>query len=147
MSTFWEFTIRKTRSADVPLAYKWTPFALDASFWLKQDGTKVESFLVFHHEKFSTTPIAFFQIQHVGAGDQVRLHFQAGEGVSPKIILKGLTKLVPLIEKALALRGVKAIFFTSHSESMALFMAKRFQFRIEGDGGPDGVIMAKGVTR
>lgn len=52
--------------------------------------------------------------------------------------------LVPLIEKALALRGVRAIFFTSHSVAMAEFM-QRLGYRHAGDGGDDGMMMAKGI--
>ena len=34
---FYGYTVRATREADLALAVAWTPRALDARFWLKQD--------------------------------------------------------------------------------------------------------------
>ena len=100
--SFYGYTIRATQPADLELA--------GDVFWLKREPGR-ENFLVLEGE----TPLGFFQTQHVGQGDQVRLHFQAGPAAKAKNILRAITKLVPLIEKALVLRGVRAIFFTSHS--------------------------------
>jgi hypothetical protein len=93
-------------------------------------------------------PLAFFQTQTVGTGrDQVRLAFQASPVASPKKILRGITLLVPLIEKALALRGIKHIFFTSHSLTMVAFMEKLgYSLQPYLDGGADGVVMAKEIS-
>ena len=140
MSEFYEYTLRKTVAADALLSYAWTLLGQGALFWLWQEPGR-ESFLVSEGQE----PLGFYQVEHVGKGDQVRIHMQASPAVSPKKILRAITKLVPLLEKALAGRGVKAIFFTSKSEAMAQFMAQRFRFEYAGDGGVDGAIMAKGI--
>lgn len=137
---FFGYTLRTTDDRDRDLAIAWNRARLGAEFWLLQ-GEGRESFLVIQGQE----PIAFFQVQNVGRGDQARLHFQASPTTSPKRILRGITKLVPLIEKALALRGVKAIFFTSHSPRMAVFMMERLGYSKAGSGGRDGVMMAKGI--
>lgn len=138
---FYDYMVHTTTKEDLPLASAWTPVALNALFWLQQ-GSGVESFLVLE----SDLPLGFFQTQHVGRGDQVRLLFQASPSASRKKILRAITKLVPLIEKGLALRGVRAIFFTSHSLAMVAFMEKLgYQLQPYLDGGADGVVMAKGI--
>lgn len=129
---FYGYTIRATQPADLALA--------GDVFWLKREPGR-ENFLVLEGE----TPLGFFQTQHVGQGDQVRLHFQAGPAAKAKNILRAITKLVPLIEKALVLRGVRAIFFTSHSIGMALYMKRWHGYRHVGDSG-DGMIMAKNFS-
>ena len=157
---FHGYTVRLTSEADLPLAIAWSARALDAGFWLKQEPG-CESFLVSErvdekslasHPAMSKVvyeneyPIAFFQTQHVvGARSQVRLTLQASPAASPKKLLRAITKLVPLIEQALSLRGVKAIFFTSHSAAMASYMAKHHGYRYAGEGGADGVVMAKRI--
>jgi hypothetical protein len=108
------------------------------NFWFKPGR---ENFIVLQGDE----PLGFYQIETVGRADQVRIHMQAAPAASPKKILAAITKLVPLLEKALAGRGVRAIFFTSKSEAMAQFIAQRFRFEYAGDGGADGVIMAKGI--
>lgn len=137
---FYGYTLRQTNHDDLRLAIAWSKMVLQAGFWLMQ-GDGRESFLVTYRDQ----GIAFFQIQHVGEGDQVRLHWQRSPEVGAKSLLRALTMLVPLIEKGLALRGVKAIFFTSHSSSMARFMADRFGYTYAGDGGADGMMMSKGI--
>jgi hypothetical protein len=100
-----------------------------------------------YREEQGNLPIAFFQTQTVGTHrDQVRLAFQASPVASRKKILRGITRLVPLIEKALALRGVRAIFFTSHSPQMAYLMHRRHGYRYESFDTADGLIMAKRGT-
>jgi hypothetical protein len=144
---FYGYTVRETTTEDTLRAYAWTRSS-DWGFWLQQ-GHGRESFIVFEGER----GLAFFQIEHVGEGgvppmtDQVRLHFQAAPAASPKKLLLAITRLVPLIEKALALRGVRAIFFTSHSPAMAHFMAEHHGYERAGDGGVDGVVMAKRIGR
>lgn len=135
---FYGYTVRSTVEADRTLAASWSFTPLKADFWLRQDGC--ENFLVTSDE-----PLLFFQTEHVGQGDQVRLHWQPSPTASPKKLLTALTMLVPLVEKALALRGVRAIFFTSHSDAMCCFMRKRLGYRYAGDGGMDGVMMSKGI--
>ena len=141
---FYGYTVRQTTLEDEALARRWTDPALDPAFWLKQ-GNGRESFLV-SLDSGLRTDLAFFQVEHRWA-TQVRLHFQASPVASPKKILRGITKLIPLIEKALALRGVRAIFFTSHSLAMVAFMEKRgYRLQPNIDGGADGVVMAKGIN-
>ena len=140
MSEFYGYTVRKTVEEDAPWAWVWSKYSRDYRFWLQQ-GEGVESFLVLDKDQ----PLGFYQIEHVGKGDQVRIHMQASPVASPKKILAAITKLVPLLEKALAGRGVRAIFFTSKSEAMAQFMAQRFRYEYAGQGGADGAIMAKGL--
>lgn len=151
MTSFYGYTVRTTTKEDWPLAAGWMAAQLKtgnfdrihtaALFWLQQ-GSGVESFLVMQGD----LPLGFFQTQHVGRGDQVRLLFQASPSASRKKILRAITKLVPLIEKGLALRGVRAIFFTSHSLAMVAFMEKLgYQLQPYLDGGADGVVMAKGI--
>lgn len=132
---FYGYTIRATQPADIELARD--------VFWLKQEPGR-ENFIVFEgaNEKI---PLGFFQTQHVGNEDQVRLHFQAAPRARAKNILRGITKLVPLIEKALVLRGVRAIFFTSHSAGMAQFVKNHHGYRWVGDS-VDGMIMAKNFS-
>jgi len=143
---FYGYTVEKTQERDMFLLLAWSTdgFSIKAEerlrFWLKQ-GDGCESFVV----REGKNTLGFFQAEHVGAGDQVRIHMQASPLASPKAILRGISKLVPLIEKALALRGVRAIFFTSHSSAMAQFMAERHGYERAGDGGADGMIMAKGI--
>jgi hypothetical protein len=139
---FFGYTMRTTDERDRALALAWTSRAMDAGFWLKQEPFR-ESFIVLRDK----TPIALFQSEHVAKRDQVRLHFQASPEIHPKNVLSAVIKLVPLIEKGLALRGVKAIFFTSHSKSMATFMQKHLGYQQAGEGGADGVIMAKGIQQ
>jgi hypothetical protein len=137
--SFYGYTIRQTRPGDLKLA--------GDAFWLGQERGR-ENFIVFEGAN-ERLPLGLFQVQHVGQGDQVRLHFQAlgtrdsGLGTA-RAILRGITKLVPLIEKALALRGVRAIFFTSHSAGMAAFMENHQGYRYVGDS-VDGMIMAKKI--
>lgn len=134
---FYGYTLRKTVELDYILAMAWFPES-NYRFWINQP--RRENFIVSEGDE----PIAFFQIEHVKA-DQARIHFQSSPLVNPKKILRGITKLVPLIEKALALRGVRAIFFTSHSDSMAAFMDKRLGYQYAGWGGADGMMMAKNL--
>jgi hypothetical protein len=135
---FYGYTVRSTTNEDLVLALEWTASGLDAAFWLKRDQTH-ESFLVL----MGTEPIGFFQDEFV-TRHQVRLHMQASPVVSRKKFLRALTKLVPLIEKALALAGVRAIFFTSHSPSMVTFMQRRLQYRTDMEFGTlDGQLMWK----
>ena len=140
---FYGYSLRTTGEGDLALALAWTRAlpggaALDAGFWLRQ-GEGRESFVVTE----GAEPLAFFQVEHRWR-TQVRIHFQSSPAASPKKILSGLTKLVPLSERALALRGVRAVFFTSHSAAMATFMEKRLQYRLaQMDGGADGAVMFK----
>lgn len=92
-------------------------------------------------------PIALFQVEYRWS-TQVRLHFQASPVASPKKILRGITMLVPLIEKGLASGGVRHIFFTSHSLAMIAFMEKRMGYRLaqNTDGGVDGAVMFKEIS-
>lgn len=130
---FYGFTLRATNDDDLALAAEWTRSALLGAFWLNP-----QSYLVSLHEE----PIAFFQVEHTRPVVEVRLHFQASPITSPKKILRGITKLVPLIERGLHLRGAKAIFFTSHSLAMSAFMEK---LGYEGTGRVtgDGLVMWK----
>ncbi len=137
---FYSYTLRLTNENDLPLAISWSAIGITAGFWLRQ-GEGRESFMVFQDRE----PLVFFQTEHVGQGDQVRLHWQPSPAVSPKKLLRALTRLVPLVEKGLALRGVRAIFFTSHSAAMIRFMEKRLGYNYAGDGGLDGTMMAKGI--
>jgi hypothetical protein len=148
MSEFYGYTVRKTDlfdDVDNGLAMACAGPALAEydrilNFWFKPGR---ENFIVLQGDE----PLGFYQIETVGRADQVRIHMQAAPAASPKKILAAITKLVPLLEKALAGRGVRAIFFTSKSEAMAQFMAQRFRFEYAGDGGGDGVIMAKGISK
>ena len=160
------YLLRTTTEADLSLAMSWTTPMLRSGFWICQEPGR-ESFLVYRRREclargvghtgdclmYELTPLAFFQIEHVGRGtvppmtEQVRLHWQPAPDASPKKLLRMLTMLVPLVEKALALRGVKAIFFTSHHDTMMRFMNRRLGYKFAGDGGADGDIMAKGVTQ
>lgn len=125
MSEFYGYAVRKTLPSDT-----------EEEFWLRQDERR-ESFLVSNGE-----PIAFFQKETVVPTIETRLHFQAIAG--PKKVLRGITKLVPLIEKALRSGGTKVVFFTSHSSAMARFMVKLgYMPRPDVDGGADGIVMAK----
>lgn len=144
-SQFYGYTVRSTVQGDMALSASWTDagpnFTERARFWLRQDDGR-ETFLVLEGEE----ALGFFQTQHVGEGDQVRLLFQASPVASPKKVLRAITRLVPLIEQGLSLRGARAIFFTSLSQAMVVFMADRLGYRYAGDGGRDGVMMAKGLT-
>lgn len=162
MTQFYDYSVRHTEERDVSLAAEWSNGNKEKAtkFWIESAPGR-ENFLVSEkrdeislacHPAMSKVvyeneyPLALFQTQTVGTNrDQVRLSFQASPTASPKKILRGITKLVPLIEKALALRGVRAIFFTSQSLSMAAFMADRMGYRYAGDGGQDGTVMAKGI--
>lgn len=136
---FHGFTLRPTIPEDLPLAMEWTEQKIKAGFWLKQ-GNGRESFLVFLGQE----PIAFFQSESCFT-KAIRLHFQASPVASRTKILRGITALVPLIEQALCLRGMKAIFFTSHSLTMVAFMEKKLGYCLQPkiDGGADGVVMGK----
>jgi hypothetical protein len=140
MSEFYGYTLRKTGPEDTVQAFAWTR-STEWGFWLRQEPGR-ESFIVFE----ANQALGFYQVEHVGAGDQVRLHMQASPLASPKNLLRAITRLVPLIEKALAGRGVRAIFFTSKSSAMAHFMA-RLGYEYAGAGGADGMIMAKGISK
>jgi hypothetical protein len=143
---FYGYECRNTCAGDLPLLMAWTRAlpggrarAMDMGFWLKQ-GDGRQSFLVSQEGE----PLAVFQAHHVQR-DQVRLHFQASPTASPKKLLRGITKLVPLIEQALRLRGVAAIFFTSKSLAMAGFMYVHHNYEWLGKvgSGEDGWVMAK----
>lgn len=140
MSEFYGYTVRKTTEADALAAYVWSERSKEYRFWLRQEPER-ENFIVFEGGK----GLGFYQIETLSKGTQARIHMQASPAASPKKILAAITKLVPLLEKALAGRGVRAIFFTSKSEAMAQFMAQRFRYEYAGQGGADGVIMAKGL--
>lgn len=133
---FYGYTVRTTTVTDAPLASQYTNRG-NPGFWLAQSHGR-ESFLATRRGE----PIAFFQVEHVERF-QARLHFQAFPEASAKTVLRGVLKLVPLIEKALALRGVRAVFFTSHSEAMSSFMRHNLGYTPAGDGGRDGMMMAK----
>ena len=135
-SEFYGYRVRSTVEDDWRLAKAWSPEGSAYHFWLLQ-GFGRESFLVSAGEEL----IAFFQVEHRWM-TQARLHFQSSPHASRKKILRGITKLVPLIEKALVLRGVRAIFFTSHSVAMSNFM-EGMGYHPAGSGGEDGLIMAK----
>ena len=100
-----------------------------------------------YQEHQPNIPLAFFQRERVNA-TQVRLAFQASPVASRKKILRGITKLVPLMEKGLASGGVRHIFFTSHSLAMIAFMEKRMGYRLaqNADGGLDGAVMFKEIS-
>jgi hypothetical protein len=169
MARFFHYEIRHTTPADATLAADWSAAQLQTrefseianavSFWMEQrlGPPRKESFIVFEereevslasHPAMSKQvyvnhyPLAFVKTEHV-TPIQVRIHFQASPTVSRLKLLKAVYKLVPLIEKGLALRGVRLIFFTSHSEAMAAFMTKHLKYRYYGDAGTDGMIMAK----
>jgi hypothetical protein len=130
---FYGYTVRETVPSDWELA--------GSDFWINSsEEPRRENFLVMASGK----PSAFFQVERVTPA-QTRLHFQALPSANPKKILRGITKLVPLIEQALCLRGVRHIFFTSHSLAMVAFMEKRLGYRLakNTDGGADGVVMFK----
>jgi hypothetical protein len=138
LKEFYGYQIRRTVHEDFKLAKEWTPVALNAEFWLRQNDA-LESFLV---QMPDGTPLAFLQTQKINV-DQVRLHWQPSPIVSRPTILRALTTLVPLIEKALANRDVKAIFFTSHSLTMAWFMEKNLNYLNTEHMTPDGVVLWK----
>jgi hypothetical protein len=138
---FYGYTVRTSIKADFDLALDWVERRIDATFWLWQSEIR-ESYLVLKNGQ----PCAFFQSEFVDKG-QIRLHWQPNPHLSPKMVLRMLTALVPLIEEGLARCGAGLIIFTSHSPAMAHFMQKRFGYSYAGDGGPDGAIMAKGVRR
>lgn len=133
---FHGYVVRATGATDAILSRESTSKG-DPLFWLKQDENH-ESFLVAHQG----LNVAFFQVeQH--KQEEARLHFQSFSEASPRIVLWGVLKLVPLIEKALAQNGVRAVFFTSHSLAMASFMQDKMGYTPAGDGGRDGIMMAK----
>jgi hypothetical protein len=146
---FYGYTLRSTTEADALLAFAWTGrwnqrggggMAKEDGyrFWLKQ-GEGRESFLVTRN----TEPLAFVQTEHL-PGNVVRLHWQPSPVASPKKLLRGITRLVPLMEAGLSLSGVRAIFLTSHSLTMVAFMEKLgYRLQPNVDGGADGVVMAK----
>lgn len=134
---FYGYTVRTTGIIDASLAKRYTARG-NPGFWLMQEDGR-ESFLVTR----SRLLIAFFQVEHLSGKPQARLHFQAFPTASPRFLLRGLLKLVPLIEKALASRGTRAVFFTSHSPAMSAFMQENLGYTQSGDGGRDGVIMSK----
>lgn len=136
---FYGYLVRTTTQSDASLAEDFTHRG-DPLFWLKQEDGR-ESFLVSHRGDL----VGFFQAEHIPKRrGQARLHFQHFPTCSVKVILRGLLKLVPLIEKALALRGVRAVFFTSRSPSMSQFMSDNLGYtRTVIDGGLDGVVMTK----
>ena len=162
--SFYGYTVRATTEADLALAanfgrcgecYFLTCPCIGvgrcdcschdkARFWIdSKDEPTRQNFLVSKDGE----PIAFFQRERVNA-TQVRLHFKASPVASRKKILRGITKLVPLMEKGLASGGVKHIFFTSHSLAMIAFMEKRMGYRLaqNADGGLDGAVMFKEIS-
>ena len=139
---FYGYTLRETTEADAVRAYVWASSMNfpNYRFWLKREKG-IENFLVIQGKE----PLAFVQVERIER-DQVRLHWQPSPVASPKKLLRGITRLVPLMEKALALRGVRAIFLTSHSLSMVGFMEKLgYRLQPNIDGGKDGVVMAKEI--
>jgi hypothetical protein len=140
ISHFYGYELRSTDAFDVATLCQWSP-ACDAMFWLKQGGG-IQSFMVADE----LDHLGVFQTEHVKA-DQVRLHFQANPWSSPKKVLLAITRLVPLIEQALCLRGVKTIFFTSHSLKMARFMQERLGYLTKlSFNTPDGQVMYKHIA-
>ena len=163
--SFYGYTVRTTTEADLALLAQWVPKSTPARFsrfWIdSKDEPRRQNFLVLQEictpvhrssppyevTRVKYEPIAFFQRERVNA-TQVRLHFQASPVASRKKILRGITMLVPLIEKGLASGGVKHIFFTSHSLAMIAFMEKRMGYRLaqNADGGLDGAVMFKEIS-
>jgi len=141
---FYGYTVRTSSEEDIWIARAMRIAPWDFAFFCNQGGGR-ESFIVFQNDPdvWQKHPLAFFQIEHIA--HDVRLHWQTCPDASPKHLLRGLIKLVPLIEKALALSGVRAIFFTSHSLTMVSFMEKRLGYELQPDidGGEDGVVMTK----
>lgn len=140
-------------------------------FWVRQRPGRVWSYFV---EK-DDTPLAFWQLalSPISAGgiglwtydwkstkelygvdpvehdDEYRFYFQSAPFTENRgrKILRGITKLMPLIEKALALRGAKRIFFTSRSLPMIAFMERRLNYRLAANGnGPEGAVMFKNLS-
>ncbi len=160
MIDFYGYSLRSTESTDLPMATEWLSAlargasrAIDpsrANFFIV-NGNGRENVLVYKNAE----PIAFYQAEHIHRAngivppmtDQARLHFMASPTASRKTLLRGITMLVPLIEKALALRGVRAIFFTSHSATMGHFMERRMGYHSAGRDDADGIIMARAIRK
>jgi hypothetical protein len=161
---FYGYILRSTTEDDLELAALWTgrndlmasveenwADLAKAHFWLMQ-GKGRQSFLVSQALSPDGAParpceaLAFLQVEMVD-GD-ARLHWQPSPVASAKKLLRGITLLVPLMEKGLASGGVKHIFFTSHSLTMVTFMEKRLGYRLakNTDGGEDGVVMFKEIS-
>ena len=142
---FYDYIMRETEDSDLFTAIEWTrrsgfdPALGD--FWIKKQPDR-ENLLVMEYRPVICKRLAFFQLETV-PGAQYRLHIQESPVGAPIGILRMITPLVPLIEKALVLRRARAIFFTSHSSAMAKFMADTLGYRYIGEAGAEGVIMAK----
>lgn len=118
-----------------------TRWLLSAAMWMRQ-GEGSNSYLI----SLEGAPLALLHLEPVGLGQwQTRMHLQVAPDSDAKSVLRGITKLVPLIEKALSLRGTRIIFFTSRSDAMCRFM-ERMDYRGMGSVESDGTVMAKGIN-
>lgn len=158
MAEFFGYEIRKAESDDLAIAKAWlvilwnklgriddvrSQATIDkgAAFFVEQNAAN-ESHLVL----FDTKPIAFFKRENtvVLGWPTVRLHFLGSSTErNRKIILRGIIKLVPLIEQALKRGQIRLIVFTSHSPQMAKFMARHLHYWRTGDQTSDGEVLMK----
>lgn len=110
----------------------WTELELDqaAQFWTRGGAYCVE---------LDGDRLAFFRaLMPNPSTAQLYAQFAPFQQNRGKKILRGLIKLVPLIEKGLAKSGVESIFFVTTSTKMMKFMVKRLGFSVSISATDDG---------
>lgn len=139
--SFHGYTMRSARREDLELAERWTRAdpehpTLRGEFWLLQEAfAGIESFLV--EDKIG--PVAFVKVVMVRNAvlqPQAELHLlfsplpiSAGERADRNCrTMNAMMEIYPWIEKALAQRKAKAVFFLSKSKALIQFTEKRLGF-------------------
>ena len=106
---------------------------LEAGFWLRP-----ESFLI----SWRGQPAAFLRVREFDQ-KQYRLHLLEAPGLSGKLLVRGITKLIPLIEKALEMRGVRAIVISVREGLLGRLLYRMGYDYMTGWTDPDGWFLAK----
>ena len=137
--SFHGYTVRSSRRDELELAERWTKAdpehrdtGLRGEFWLLQEAQAgIESFLV--EDRFG--PVLFFKLV-MKSEDEAELHLlfppfpiPAGELAERNCrTMNAMLEIFPWVEKALAQRKTKAVFFISKSKSLIRFAEKRLGF-------------------
>ena len=137
--TFHGYTVRSTRREDYALAELWTRADRDHTktrgyFWLIQEAAAgIESFLVEDREGVTL----FFKIVQFGEQAEIHLLFSPLPATPAERTdrncrtMNAMIQIFPWVEKALALRGTKAVFFKSKSAPLIRFAEKRLDFKLD----------------
>lgn len=155
---FGKYEVRSARLGDAALAHEWAmadPFHYDPGFgmnpglglfWVTHSATR-ESYLVLKEGR----ELAFYRIDVSIDKKSARLYMQSlpmDDFATRVSVMRGVMLLVPLIEKALALRGIRTTFLVSRSPRMRDFMRRPgLGYREVPTANPGEVLMMAKIAK